>query len=85
MRIDDLNRPAQTQGPEHTERTGEQGKNQPASHRTSDQVDISQLAHSLSSADTTRLEQLRLQVQNGTYPVHPDVVAKALIDEQLKS
>ena len=85
MRIDDLNRPAQTPAPEPTERTGEQAKNEPASLRSSDQVDISQLAHSLSNADTARLEQLRLQVQTGAYRVQPDAVAHALIDEHLKS
>jgi len=85
MRIDDVNRPAQPPATERTERTGEQGKKEPSSLHSADQVDISQLAHSLNSADTQRLEHLRLQVQTGTYHVQPDVVANALIDEHLKS
>jgi len=85
MRIDDLNRPAQTPAPEPTDQVGERAKNESASRRASDQVDISQLAHSLSNADTARQEKLRLEVQSGTYRVQPDAVAHALIDEHLKS
>ena len=85
MRIDDLIRPAPTQAPELTERAGEHAKNEPALLHSSDQVDISQLAHSLSNTDTGRLEKLRVEVQSGTYRVQPDAVAHALIDEHLKS
>ena len=85
MRIDDLNRPAQTQATDRAEQTPGQGTREPASAQGSDQVDISQLAHSLNQADTVRLDELRLQVQAGTYQVQPDVVAKALVDEHQKS
>jgi flagellar biosynthesis anti-sigma factor FlgM len=84
MRIDDLNRPGQTQAAERTERAGEQDKNERSARSSSDQVDISQLANALNSADTHRIEQLRLQVSAGTYQVQPDVVAKSIIDEHVK-
>ena len=84
MRIDDLNRAAQPQPAERADRAGEHAKNDPASHPSSDQVDISQLAHSLSHEGADRLDQLRLQVQKGPYQIEPGEVAKALIADHLK-
>jgi len=85
MRIDDLNRPSQAPPAERTERTGERTGSDRAELNASDQVDISQLAHTLNSTDGTRIEQLRLQVKAGTYQVQPGLVANSIIDEHLKS
>ena len=48
-----------------------------------DQVDISRLAQSPATTDEGRIEQLRVQVQSGSYDVSAENVAKALIDAHL--
>lgn len=90
MRIDDLNRTPATQGPGGAEATEKSG--QPAQQRSSqqdaiagsDQAEVSQLAQSLAAPDPGRIEQLRLQVQSGSYEVAAEVVANALIDAHIK-
>jgi flagellar biosynthesis anti-sigma factor FlgM len=94
MRIDDLN-PTQgnvtqgsaTQATEKSSQAAQQraaekqaaaGSNQP------DQAEISHLAQSLAAPDPGRIEQLRLQVQSGSYDVSAQAVANALIDSHLK-
>jgi anti-sigma28 factor (negative regulator of flagellin synthesis) len=44
---------------------------------------VSQLAQSLAAPDPGRIEQLRLEVQSGSYDVSAQAVAKALIDAHL--
>ena len=83
MRIDDLNRPRQTEATKPDHGVG-RPKNEFA-HQPADQVDISQLAETVSSADPRRLEQLRLEVQSGTYKVSAEAVAKSIVEEHLKS
>ena len=87
MRIDDLNRSPQTQSAEKTDQAATKRPSDQDSVRASgaDQAEVSQLAHNLASADPQRLEQLRLDVQSGKYDVPADIVAKAIIDEHLKS
>ena len=84
MRIDDVNSTAQAKAAEPLERTGEAPKKERTPPYTSDHVEISQLADAVNSQDAGRLEQLRLQVEAGTYQVHPEAVAKAIVDEHLK-
>ena len=86
MRIDDLNRTPLTQGTEKTDlsaQKGAHGKNG-ATAGGADQVDVSELAQTLSARDPQRLEQLRLEVQSGKYDVSADAVAQAIIDAHLK-
>lgn len=82
MRIDDLNRTPLTQGSEKTESAGESRtvENAQTPATRSDQADVSLLARALSSSDPQRLEQLRAAVQQGTYHVPAEAVAKAIID-----
>jgi len=84
MRIDDLNRPPQADGAKRPEQTGERPKTELAPHDSPDRADISTVADSLRAADPQRLEQLRLEVQKGTYKVSAEAVAKSIIDEHLK-
>jgi anti-sigma28 factor (negative regulator of flagellin synthesis) len=49
-----------------------------------DQAEVSQLAKALSTSDPARLEQLRLQVQSGTYEVNSGATAKSIINAHLK-
>lgn len=88
MRIDDLNRASVTQGTEQTAQTGPQralgkdplGKDGVAS---SDQAEVSNMAQSLAAPDPGRIEQLRLQVESGSYEVSAQAVASALINAHL--
>lgn len=85
MRIDDLNlnRTADTQS---AEKLGPASQQRPADKQAvtgSDQAEVSQLAQSLAAADPGRIEQLRLQVQSGTYNVSAEAVASALVDAHL--
>ncbi len=87
MRIDDLNRTPVTQGTEKTGQTAQQlpaEKEGVAGSNQSDQAEVSQLAQSLAAADPGRLDQLRLQVQSGSYEVSPPALANALIDAHIK-
>jgi len=99
MRIDESNRTSLTQGAEQSGQaaqtraagTESAGKNQPDSNAVSgaDQAEVSQLAQSLSAPPPTmpsssRLEQLRMEVQSGKYDVPAQAVASALINAHIK-
>jgi flagellar biosynthesis anti-sigma factor FlgM len=86
MRIDDLNRAPLTSG---TEKSGQSAQQRSAGSdavpgSNQDQAEVSPLAQSLASADPSRIEQLRLQVESGSYEVPAQSVANALIDAHLK-
>jgi len=89
MRIDDLNRASVTPSTEQSGAIAPQGV--PAKESSldkssvsgSDQAEVSQLAQSLAPPDSGRVEQLRLQVQSGSYNVSADAVANALIEAHL--
>ena len=85
MRIDDLNRAQQTEATQRSEQAGERVKNELEPRQSTDRIDLSQLAETVSSPDPRRLEQLRLEVQNGTYKVSAEAIAKSIVDEHLKS
>jgi anti-sigma28 factor (negative regulator of flagellin synthesis) len=83
MRIDDLNRTPVTQATEKPGQTAQQetvGKDAVAG---SDQAEVSHLAQSLSTPEPGRIEELRLQVESGSYEVSPLTVANALIEAHL--
>jgi anti-sigma28 factor (negative regulator of flagellin synthesis) len=83
MRIDDLNRTPVTQVTEKPGQTARQdtvGKDAVAG---SDQAEVSPMAQSLSAPEPGRIEELRLQVESGSYEVSPQTVANALIDAHL--
>ena len=86
MRIDDLNRTPASLGTEKADPAAQNpglGKDS-KSVAAGDQADVSQLAHALSLQDPQRLEQLRLEVQSGSYSVSADALAKAIVDQHLK-
>ena len=83
MRIDDINRAQPTEATKPDQAVG-RPKSEFGAHQPPDQVDISALAESVSSADPRRVEQLRLEVEKGTYKVSADAVAKSIIEEHLK-
>jgi anti-sigma28 factor (negative regulator of flagellin synthesis) len=86
MRIDDLNRTPITQGAEKTDQAAEKRaleKNSTVADGT-DQAEVSQLAKALSAGDPARLEQLRLQVQSGTYNVTSGALAESIINAHFK-
>lgn len=86
MRINDLNlnRAADAQP---TEKLGQNSASQRAAEKQAvngtDQADVSSLAQSLSAADPGRIEELRLQVQSGSYNTSAEAVANAIIDAHL--
>ena len=91
MRIDDLNRTPLSQGSEKTqgtEKTSPSGSSRLSDLSglapTADQADVSALAQSLSRTDSSRIEQLRLAVESGTYSVSANAVAASLIQAHLK-
>jgi len=85
MRIDDLNRTPLTQGTEKTDQAAEKrALKQNSVTDGTDQAEVSQLAQALSTSDPARLEQLRLQVQSGTYEVNSGALAKSIINAHLK-
>ncbi len=49
-----------------------------------DQAEVSQLAQSLAAPDPGRIEQLRLQIESGTYDLPSQAVANDLIDAHFK-
>ncbi|MGI8743253.1 MAG: flagellar biosynthesis anti-sigma factor FlgM [Bryobacteraceae bacterium] len=90
MRIDDVNRPPQTQAAERAQQTGSHDKHQHSANRLDDHADISELAlanlaQGLDSADPKRLEVLRLQVESGTYQVSASELAANIVDAHVKS
>jgi len=83
MRIDDLNRTPVTQTTENSGQTAQQRAPENGTISSSDQPDqaeVSHLAQSLAASDPGRLDQLRLQVESGSYDVSAQTVANALID-----
>jgi flagellar biosynthesis anti-sigma factor FlgM len=93
MRIDDLNRTPVPPGPGSTEASAASGETtrQRATQQDAiagsdqpDQAAVSQLAQSLAGADPGRIEELRLQVQSGSYEVSAQATANSLIDAHLK-
>jgi anti-sigma28 factor (negative regulator of flagellin synthesis) len=84
MRIDDLNRTPVTPGAEKSGQTAQQRPLEKDAVAGSDQAEVSHLAQSLAAPDPGRIEQLRLQVQSGSYNVSAQTVANALIDAHLK-
>jgi anti-sigma28 factor (negative regulator of flagellin synthesis) len=91
MRIDDLNRSSLTQGadqssPASAQRTQAKESTDAAQDAAagSDQVQVSSLAQSLAAPGSSRVEQLRIEVQSGSYNVPASAVASALIDAHLQ-
>ena len=86
MRIDDLNRTPLTSGTEKSGQSAQQrsAESDAVAGSNQDQAEVSPLAQSLASADPSRIEQLRLEVESGTYEVPAQSVASALIDAHLK-
>jgi anti-sigma28 factor (negative regulator of flagellin synthesis) len=94
MRIDDLNRTPGTQGTEQSEQTAPTravGKDSTGKDPLdqgavtgADQANVSHLAQSLAAPSSERIEQLRLEVQSGSYDASPQAVASALIEAHLK-
>lgn len=93
MRIDDLNRNPGTQNTEQAGQTGQTrsvgkesvGQSLPDSTSVAgaDEAEVSHLAQSLAAPASERLEQLRLEVQSGSYDVPAQAVANALIEAHL--
>ncbi len=91
MRIDDLNRTPAAQSAEKTDQTAQQRPGTPGKDGVpgSDQAEVSSLARVLSAhdsapvRDSSRIEQLRLDVQSGKYNVPADAVAGAIVDAHL--
>jgi len=85
MRIDDLNRTPVTQNAEKTDQATQQRPDASGKDtvRGSDHADVSPLALALSTQNSSRIEQLRLEVQSGKYNVSADAVAKAIVDAHL--
>jgi anti-sigma28 factor (negative regulator of flagellin synthesis) len=84
MRIDDLNRTPATPGAEKSEQTAQEHPAEKEVVSSSDQAEVSHLAQSLAAPDSSRVEQLRLQVQSASYDVSAQVVANSLIDAHLR-
>jgi anti-sigma28 factor (negative regulator of flagellin synthesis) len=89
MRIDDLNRAPVTQGTEQSVQTAQQrlpGRDplEKDGVAGSDQAEVSQLALSLAPPDPERIEQLRLQVESGTYELPSQTLANTLIHAHLQ-
>jgi anti-sigma28 factor (negative regulator of flagellin synthesis) len=82
MRIDDLNRTPVTPG---TENSGQTAQQRPEKEEvaSSDQAEVSHLAQALATPDPGRIDQLRLEVQSGTYDISAQTVANALINAHL--
>lgn len=80
MRIDDLNRAPQSQPLQNAGETPGKKRADAVAPDEGDQAQISDLARVLSSADSKRVEQLKLEVQSGRYNVSAAEVAKAIID-----
>ena len=88
MRIDDLNRASVTAGTEQSTSVGaERGEGKDSASKGavagSDQADVSQLAQSLTGSGSGRVEQLRLEVQSGSYNVPAEAVANSVIEAHL--
>ena len=83
MRIDDLNRASATPGAEKAGQAAQPFSAEKESGAGSDHVEVSLAAQALATPDPGRIDQLRLQVQSGSYHVPAQAVASALIDAHL--
>jgi anti-sigma28 factor (negative regulator of flagellin synthesis) len=83
MRIDDLNRIPVTPGAEKTEQSAQQRPPEKTAVSTSDHAEVSHLAQALATKDPGRIQELRLEVQAGTYDVSAQAVASAIIQAHL--
>jgi len=83
MRIDDQNRIPVTQSGEKSEKTAQQRAAEKDAKAGADHAEVSHLAQALATPDPGRIEQLRLEVQSGSYDVSARTVAKAIIDAHL--
>ncbi|HTC90988.1 MAG TPA: flagellar biosynthesis anti-sigma factor FlgM [Bryobacteraceae bacterium] len=83
MRIDDLNRTPVTQVTEKPGQTAQKDTVEKNAVGGADQAEVSHLAQSLSAPEPGRIEELRRQVESGSYEVSPQAVANALIDAHL--
>ena len=86
MRIDNLNRTSASQGAEQSGQTAQERAAAKEAAAGPDQVEVSHLAQSLSLATTDpgRIEQLRLQVESGSYNVSASAIATSVIDFHFK-
>ena len=87
MRIDDLNRTplTQTQGAGKTDQAAEDGEPEQNSVTGGvDQAEVSQLAQALGARDARRVEQLRMQVQSGSYEVPAQALAAYIVSAHVK-
>ena len=84
MRIDAVNRIPVELGAEESGPAAPQTPIEKVAAAGLDQAEISQLAQSLATPDTNRVEQLRLQVQSGNYDVSAEAVAAAMIEAHLR-
>lgn len=86
MRINDLNlnRAADAQATQSIGQNASQRTADKQAANTTDQAEVSNLAQSLSASDPGRIEELRLQVQSGTYNVSAETVASSVIDAHLQ-
>jgi flagellar biosynthesis anti-sigma factor FlgM len=82
MQINDLNRLGPVVAPE-TAPAGNTAKKQPSS-AAADETTLSSVAQATRGADESRLEALRLAVENGTYSVSAADLASRMIDSHLK-
>jgi anti-sigma28 factor (negative regulator of flagellin synthesis) len=83
MRIDDQSRIPVTQSGEKSEQTAQEHAAAKDAKAGADHAEVSHLAQALATPDPGRIEQLRLDVQSGSYDIAAQTVAKALIDAHL--
>jgi len=83
MRIDSVHRTPAAAGPDKSESTAPNTLEKEVV-AGADQAGVSALAQSLAMHASDRIEQLRIQVQSGSYDVSAETVAQALIDAHLK-
>ncbi|MDQ2944726.1 MAG: flagellar biosynthesis anti-sigma factor FlgM [Acidobacteriota bacterium] len=91
MRIDDVNRPPQSQATERAQQTGSHDKQlQNSINRSDDHAELSSLAQANATgaadgADPKRLEALRLAVETGQYSVSSTDLAAKIIDGHVRA
>lgn len=85
MRIDDFHHtppaPAAEQSDPAASKPSEKNN---GSISGSDEAQVSNVAQALATRDPQRIEQLRLEVQSGTYDVSAETVANAIIDTHMR-
>ena len=91
MRIDDVNRPPQSQATDRAQQTGSHDKQlQNSINRSDDHAELSSLAQANANeapegADPKRLEALRLAVETGQYSVSATELAAKIIDGHVRA